>query len=173
MARKSKRGGSKKLSSYTREVSSYASKALSGIGTAQVIAILPWVAGGIAVWWAYTKLAGGEAGFDLTGGGVVPLPTGLPYPDYVYADIADRQFNSMNMWGTDTDSLFSAVQNLSPQELIAVASKFGKRASTVSLFPGTQQSISFPRSLTEWYDSELSGADRDRMKAIWAGTGLY
>jgi len=173
MARKSKRGGSKKVSSYTREVSSYASKALSGIGTAQVISILPWVAGGIAVWWAYTKLAGGEAGFNLTSGGNVPLPSGLPYPEYIYADIADREFNAMNMWGTDTESLFSAVQNLSPNELIAVASKFGKRASTVSLFPGTQQSISFPRTLTEWYDSELSGADRTRMKQIWAGTGLY
>jgi hypothetical protein len=173
MARKSKKGRSKKVSSYTREVSSYASKALSGIGTAQVVAFLPWIAGGIAVWWAYTKLAGGEAGFDLTGGGNVPLPSGLPYPEYIYADIADREFNAMNMWGTDTDSLFSAVQGLSPQELIAVASKFGKRASTVSLFPGTQQSVSFPRSITEWYDSELSGADRTRMKQIWAGTGLY
>ena len=173
MARKSKRGGSKKVSSYTREVSRYASKAISGIGTAQVIAILPWVAGGIAVWWAYTKLAGGEAGFDLTGGGNVTLPTGLPYPEYVYTEIADREFNAMNMWGTDTESLFSAVEGLSPKELIAVASKFGKRASTVSLFPGTQQSFSFPRSITEWYDSELSGADRTRMKQIWAGTGLY
>jgi hypothetical protein len=173
MARKSKRGGSKKVASYTREVGRYASKALSGIGTAQVMAFLPWIAGGIAVWWAYSKLAGGEAGFDLTGGGNVTLPTGLPYPEYVYAEIADREFNAMNMWGTDTESLFSAVQGLSPQELIAVASKFGKRASTVSLFPGTQQSVSFPRSITEWYDSELSGADRTRMKQIWAGTGLY
>jgi hypothetical protein len=159
--------------SLTTSARSYASKALKGIGTAEVMAFLPWIAGGIAVWWAYTKLAGGQAGFDLTGGGVVPLPSGLPQPDYVYADIADREFNSMNMWGTDTESLFSAVEGLSPNELIAVASKFGKRASTISLFPGTQQSISFPRSITEWYDSELSGADRTRMKAIWAGTGLY
>lgn len=168
MARKSK-----KASSYTREVSRYASKALSGIGTAQVMAFLPWIAGGIAVWWAYTKLAGGQAGFNLTEAGIVPLPTGLPQPEFVYADIADREYNAMNMWGTDTESLFSAVQGLTPQELIAVASKFGKRASTISLFPGTQQSVSFPRSITEWYDSELSGADRDRMKQIWAGTGLY
>jgi hypothetical protein len=173
MARKSKRGGSKKVSSYTREVSRYASKALSGIGTAQVMSFLPWIAGGIVLFWAYRKLAGGEAGFDLTGGGVVPLPSGLPQPEYVYADIADRQFNSMNMWGTDTESLFSAVQGLTPAELVAVASKFGKRASTVSLFPGTQQSVSFPRSITEWYDSELSATDQARMKQIWAGTGLY
>jgi hypothetical protein len=159
--------------SFTRSARSYASKALKGIGTAEVMAFLPWIAGGIAVWWAYTKLAGGQAGFDLTGGGNVPLPSGLPYPEYIYSDIADREFNAMNMWGTDTESLFSAVQGLSPQELIAVASKFGKRASTISLFPGTQQSFSFPRSITEWYDSELSGADRTRMKAIWAGTGLY
>jgi hypothetical protein len=159
--------------SLTTSARSYASKALAGIGTAQVMAFLPWIAGGIVLFLAYRKLAGGEAGFDLTGGGNVPLPSGLPYPEYIYADIADREFNAMNMWGTDTDSLFSAVQGLSPQELIAVASKFGKRASTVSLFPGTQQSVSFPRSITEWYDSELSGADRDRMKQIWAGTGLY
>jgi len=159
--------------SLTTSARSYASKALKGIGTAEVMAFLPWIAGGIAVWWAYTKLAGGQAGFDLTGPGTIPLPSGLPQPDYVYQDIADREYNSMNMWGTDTESLFSAVTGLSPQELIAVASKFGKRASTVSLFPGTQQSISFPRTLTEWYDSELSGADRTRMKQIWAGTGLY
>ena len=159
--------------SLTRSARSYASKALSGIGTAQVMAFLPWIAGGIVLFLAYRKLAGGEAGFDLTGGGNVTLPTGLPYPEYVYSEIADREFNAMNMWGTDTESLFSAVEGLSPKELIAVASKFGKRASTVSLFPGTQQSVSFPRSITEWYDSELSGSDRDRMKAIWAGTGLY
>jgi len=164
---------SKKVGSYTRQVTRYASKALAGVGTAEIMVFLPWIAGGIVLFWAYRKLAGGEAGFDLTGPGNVTLPTGLPQPEYVYADIADREYNAMNAYGTDTESLFSAVQGLTPKELIAVASKFGKRASTISLFPGTQQSISFPRSITEWYDSELSGADRTRMKAIWAGTGLY
>lgn len=159
--------------SLTTSARSYASKALKGIGTTEVLAVLPWVAGAIVVYWMYTKLAGGQAGFDLTGPGNVTLPAGLPQPEYVYADIADREYNAMNAYGTDTESLFSAVQGLTPKELIAVASKYGKRASTISLFPGTQQSISFPRSITEWYDSELSGADRDRMKAIWAGTGLY
>jgi hypothetical protein len=134
---------------------------------------LPWIAGGIAVWWAYTKLAGGQAGFNLNEPGNIPIPVGLPRPEYVYADIADREFNAMNTWGTDTDALFGALQNLTPNELVAVASKFGKRASTISLFPGTQQSISFPRSIGEWYDSELSPGDIARMKAIWAGTGLY
>jgi len=159
--------------SLTRSARSYASKALAGIGTAEVMAFLPWIAGGILVFLAYRKLAGGEAGFNLTEPGYIPIPTGLPRPEYVYADIADREFNAMNMYGTDTESLFSAVEGLTPAELVAVASKFGKRASTISLFPGTQQSISFPRTLTEWYDSELSGADRTRMKQIWAGTGLY
>jgi len=173
MARKSKKMSSKKIGSYTRQVTRYASKALAGVGTAEVMVFLPWIAGGILVFLAYRKLAGGEAGFDLTGPGNVTLPTGLPQPEYVYADIADREYNAMNAYGTDTESLFSAVEGLTPKELIAVASKFGKRASTISLFPGTQQSISFPRSITEWYDSELSGADRTRMKAIWAGTGLY
>jgi len=163
----------KTFKSYARKGYSYARKALAGVGTAEVMAFLPWIAGGIVLWWMYNKLAGGQAGFDLIGGGTVTMPTGLPRPDYVYADIADRQYNAMNAWGTDTESLFASLQGLSAQELVAVASKFGKRASTVSLFPGTQQSISFPRSLTEWYDSELSGADRDRMKSIWFGTGLY
>ena len=159
--------------SYARKGYSYARKALSGIGTAEIITFLPWVAGGIVVWWMYTKLAGGEAGFNLIEEGTVALPPNLPRPDYVYADIADRQYNAMNMWFTDEESLFASLQGLTPAELTAVAAKFGKRASTISLFPGTQQSISFPRSLTEWYDSELSGADRERMKAIWFGTGLY
>ena len=172
MARR-KQSLEKTARSYARKASRYARSALSGIGTAEVIAFLPWIAGGIAVWWAYNKLAGGEAGFDLTSGGTVTLPSNLPRPDYVYQDIADRQFNAMNMWGTDEESLFSALEGLTPSELVAVASKFGKRASTVSLFPGTQQSISFPRSLTKWYDSELSGASRERMRAIWALTGLY
>jgi len=170
MARKSI---SRTASSYARKARNYAKSALSRIGTAEVATFLPWVAGAIVVYWMYNKLAGGQAGFNLTGPGTIPLPSGLPQPEFVYADIADREFNAMNMWGTDTESLFSAVQGLSPQELIAVASKFGKRASTISLFPGTQQSVSFPRTLTEWYDSELSGADRTRMKQIWAGTGLY
>ena len=161
------------IQSYARKASGYARRALSGIGSAEVMAFLPWIAGGIAVWWAYNKLAGGQAGFDLIGQGNVTLPTNLPKPDYVYADIADREYNAMNQWGTDTESLFSALEGLTPSELVAVASKFGKRASTISLFPGTQQSVSFPRSLTEWYDSELSGSDRERMKAIWALTGLY
>lgn len=159
--------------SYARKASSYARSALSGIGTAEIMTFLPWIAGGIVVYWMYQKLAGGQAGFDLTGPGTITLPSNLPRPDYVYADIADREYNAMNMWGTDTESLFSALEGLTPSELVAVASKFGKRASTISLFPGTQQSVSFPRSLTEWYDSELSGSDRDRMKAIWFGTGLY
>ena len=163
----------KSLKSYARKGYSSVRKALAGVGTAEIVTLLPWVAGGIVVWWMYSKLAGGEAGFSLVEEGNVTLPGNLPRPEYVYADIADRQYNAMNMWGTDTESLFASLQGLTPQELIAVASKFGKRASTVSLFPGTEQSISFPRSLTEWYDSELSGADRDQMKAIWFGTGLY
>jgi hypothetical protein len=173
MARRKSRSLEAQAKSYARKGYSYARKALAGVGTAEVITFLPWVAGAIVVYWMYNKLAGGQAGFDLIEGGTVTLPQNLPKPEFVYADIADRQYNAMNMWGTDTESLFASLQGLTPQELIAVASKYGKRASTVSLFPGTQQSISFPRSLTEWYDSELSGADRDRMKAIWIGTGLY
>ncbi|NBV78010.1 hypothetical protein EBR66_07630 [bacterium] len=173
MARKKSRSLESQAKSYARKGYSVARKALAGVGTAEIVTLLPWVAGAIAVWWLYSKLAGGQAGFDLIGGGNVTLPGNLPKPEYVYADIADRQYNALNAWGTDTDSLFASLQGLAPNELVAVASKFGKRASTVSLFPGTQQSISFPRSLTEWYDSELSGADRDRMKAIWFGTGLY
>ncbi|NBZ96577.1 MAG: hypothetical protein EBR40_09165 [Proteobacteria bacterium] len=173
MARKKSRSLESQAKSYARKGYSAAKKALAGVGTTELISLLPWIAGGIAVWWAYTKLAGGQAGFDLVEGGNVTLPPNLPRPDYVYADIADRQYNAMNMWFTDEESLFAALEGLNKQELIAVASKFGKRASTISLFPGTQQSISFPRSLTEWYDSELSGSDRDRMKAIWFGTGLY
>ena len=158
---------------YARKARSYARTALRGVGTAEIVTFLPWILGGIGLWWVYNKLAGGEAGFSLTGPGSVTLPTNLPKPEYVYADIADRQYNAMNMWGTDTESLFASLQGLTPTELVAVASKFGKRASTISLFPGTQQSVSFPRSLTEWYESELSGSDRERMKAIWIGTGLY
>lgn len=154
-------------------ITQYAKKALSGVGTAEILAFLPWVLGGIAVWWAYTKLATGQAGFDLTGQGDIALPNNLPRDVSVYKTIADREYNAMNMWGTDTDSLFAALQGLSPSELVAVASAFGKRASTISLFPGTQQSVSFQRNLFEWYDSELSGSDRDRMHSIWAVTGLY
>jgi hypothetical protein len=173
MARRKSRSLEAQAKSYARKGYSYARKALAGVGTAEVIAFLPWVAGGIVVYWLYKRLLGEDVSFDLIGGGTVTMPSGLPRPDYVYQDIADRQYNAMNMWGTDSATLFSSLQGLTPQELIAVASKFGKRASTVSLFPGTQQSMSFPRSLTEWYDSELSGAERDQMKAIWFGTGLY
>jgi len=145
----------------------------SAFSFAAIIPILPYLAIGVVAFIIYRKVAGGQAGFDLTSGGDIPAPRNLPRPDYVYQTIAERQFNAMNMWGTDSDSLFSSLQGLTSSELVAVASAFGKRASTISLFPTTQQSISFPRNLFEWYDSELGGSDLDRMRAIWASTGLY
>jgi hypothetical protein len=145
----------------------------SAFSFAEIIPILPYLAIGVVAFIIYRKVAGGQAGFDLVSEGDIPTPRNLPKPDYVYQTIAERQFNAMNAWGTDTDSLFSSLQGLTSSELVAVASAFGKRASTISLFPTTQQSISFGRNLFEWYDSELSGSDLDRMRAIWAGTGLY
>jgi len=145
----------------------------SAFSFAEIIPILPYLAIGVVAFIIYRKVAGGQAGFDLTAPSDIPTPRNLPKPDYVYQTIAERQFNAMNMWGTDSDTLFSSLQGLTSSELVAVASAFGKRASTISLFPTTQQSISFPRNLFEWYDSELGGSDLDRMRAIWASTGLY
>jgi hypothetical protein len=140
---------------------------------AELIPLLPYLAIGVVAFVIYRKVAGGQSSFDLTSKGDIPLPATLPRQPYVYQAIADRQFNAMNAWGTDTDALFGSLQGLSSSELVAVASAFGRRASTISLFPSTQQSISFGRNLFEWYDAELSGSDLDRMHAIWAATGLY
>ena len=145
----------------------------SAFSFASVIPFLPYLAIGVIAFIIYRKIAGGQAGFDLIGQGDIPAPANLPKPDYVYASIAERQFNAMNAWGTDVDSLFASLQGLTNIELVAVASAFGKRASTISLFPTTQQSVSFPRNLFEWYDSELSGGDAARMHSVWAATGLY
>lgn len=145
----------------------------SSFALAEVIPLLPYLAIGVVAFIIYRKVAGGQSSFDLTSKGNISLPASLPRPLYVYQSIADRQFNAMNAWGTDTDALFGSLQGLSPAELTAVASAFGRRASTISLFPSTQQSISMPRNIFEWYDAELSGSDVQRMKAIWAATGLY
>jgi hypothetical protein len=145
----------------------------SSFSFAAIIPILPYLAIGVVAWLIYRKVAGGQASFDLVAPSDIPSPQNLPKPDYVYQTIAERQFNAMNAWGTDTTSLFASLQGLTPLELVAVASAFGKRASTISLFPTTQQSISFSRNLFEWYDSELSGSDLSKMHAIWAATGLY
>ena len=99
----------------------------------------------------------------------------LPGDPTKYANIADIQYNAMNAYGTDTSALFNSLKGLDANELKAVAKAFGKRASTISIIPGTEQSISGNRTIFDWYNTELWEwtGNLDKMKAIWKNTGLW
>lgn len=87
----------------------------SAFSFAEIIPILPYLAIGVVAFIIYRKVAGGQAGFDLTAPSDIPAPRNLPKPDYVYQTIAERQFNAMNMWGTDSDTLFSSLKDSPPR----------------------------------------------------------
>ena len=97
----------------------------------------------------------------------------LPGDPSKYANIAGIQYEAMNSWGTDEDALFNSLQGLNTEELKAVYKAFGKRPSTISLIPGTAQSISAPRTIFEWYNAELGSSDLTKMGNIWKPTGLW
>lgn len=81
---------------------------------------------------------------------------------------ADFSHQAMAGLGTDEDALFGAVDGFNQYDLQEVAKQFGTRSDTVfvviPLFEG---------NIFDWYQSELAGESLERMKAVWAKTGLW
>lgn len=86
--------------------------------------------------------------------------------------IADNQYLAMNKYGTDTQLLFESLSNLNAEDLRAVNKFFGKRCSTISLFPGTSQCISPYLNLFQWYNEELGESDLIKINELWLKSGL-
>ena len=83
--------------------------------------------------------------------------------------IADRLYYAMADIGTDESLLFSSVQNLTAQQLIQVYNAYGTRPYA---YTGSWFGIGYPLDLFGWFNKELGRNDLQRMKQIWAKTGL-
>jgi len=83
--------------------------------------------------------------------------------------IADRLYYAMADIGTDESLLFSSLQNLTAQQLIQVYNAYGTRPYA---YTGSWFGIGYPLDLFGWFNKELGRNDLQRMKQIWAKTGL-
>ena len=83
--------------------------------------------------------------------------------------IANRLYYAMADIGTDESLLFSSLQNLTAQQLIQVYNAYGTRPYA---YTGSWFGIGYPLDLFGWFNKELGRNDLQRMKQIWAKTGL-
>lgn len=83
--------------------------------------------------------------------------------------IANTQFSAMADLGTNEALLFSSIKNLSGADLVRVYQAFGTKpyASTGSWF-----GIGYSLDLFGWYKEELGESDLQKMRQIWAKSGL-
>lgn len=90
--------------------------------------------------------------------------------------VADSVYNDLNSWWitsggnvSDIQSQLSTCQNGSDFNL--VCQQFGSRASTISIFPGTSQSITGKMTLTEFLAYKMSVSDYQQTIAPFKGQG--
>lgn len=98
-----------------------------------------------------------------------PNPSKLSLPRQAYKNIAEIQYEAMNRAGTNEKKLFRSLKGLNRDDLLTVNMDFGLRARTIL---GGTVAISGRRNLMQWYRSELSGSDLQKMLKIWQKTGL-
>jgi len=85
---------------------------------------------------------------------------------------ADSQFQAFNnngwgIFGTDENLMFDSLNGFNSEDLRGVYKAFGVREQVVLFVPV------FKADLFGWYQSELSGSDLQKMKAIWAKTKMW
>jgi hypothetical protein len=88
--------------------------------------------------------------------------------------IANSQLSSMDLLGTDEDTLFQSLENLSGADLRKVFNEFGRPC-----YNGYTQCVGLDKylggrdlDLFGWYAEELGESDKKKMRDIWAKTGL-
>lgn len=93
----------------------------------------------------------------------------LRYDLSVYADRADAIYNAMYGLGTDESAVFSALAGMNREELIAIYNAFGSRRYDSLTGAFTSRKM----DLIGFFNDEFSGPDLDRLRAIYAPTGLW
>mgnify|MGYP003148062274 FL=1 len=103
----------------------------------------------------------------------VPVdPTALTTSGITNAEavrIANRLYNAMYDFGTNENQLFANLQPLSASDLIKVYNAYGQKDyALVGSIPFTGSSL----DLFGWFQKELGKNDLNRMRDLWAKTGL-
>ena len=80
--------------------------------------------------------------------------------------IADILYAAMDDFGTDEGAIFAALKGLNEYDLKALWKVFGYREESV--FGATI----FRGNLFDWFQTELSAADFEKIKVIFSKTGL-
>ncbi len=83
--------------------------------------------------------------------------------------IASTQHSAMADLGTNEALLFSSIKNLSGADLIRVFNAFGTKAYAAT---GAWFGVGYPLDLFGWYKEELGESDLQKMRGIWAKSGL-
>lgn len=117
---------------------------------------------------------GGSASNQVYNPASLNIPAAsLPNPLEFYDIIADNVYLAMNDLMTNEEAMFSALEPLSATELAQVAKSFGRRRTSQSVFGLFDYEIGPDATIFQWFNDELSGSELDRMRNIWAKTGLW
>jgi hypothetical protein len=98
---------------------------------------------------------------------------GLPHSRSFYQQVAESQFTAMESMGTDFDSMYKGVKDLSARELMAVYYCYGLRQ--IALW-GTTDSIK--KDLLQAYNDELTSwsvfgkSELEKMQEVWNKTAM-
>ena len=99
------------------------------------------------------------------------IPTGkTSKPKAELKQIANAQETAMGDIGTDELTLFRTLEGLNSEDLKTVFNEFGKRNYQFGMRGGNV--IGNTLNLFEWYNSELSGKELEKMREIWKVTNL-
>lgn len=125
---------------------------------------------GLGLWF----LLKGKSARQLPGGGGASYnpPADASSPSLSNTEIqtiAATQFSAMADLGTNEALLFSSIKNLSGADLIRVYNAFGTKSYAAT---GSWFGVGYPLDLFGWYKEELGESDLQKMKQIWAKSGL-
>lgn len=103
-------------------------------------------------------------------------PKKLVKDKFYYKNVAEQLYNELkkhvpltNIFTYDSKALFGYIPGLNNDELKQVAKEFGVR----SLMAFDLIKMPDGGTLFEWFDNILSKTDLEKMRAVWAGTGLW
>jgi hypothetical protein len=91
-----------------------------------------------------------------------------------WESIANALYEAMTIYGTDEDTLFNSLSDLSASELISVYDAFGARYYSNHLGIGVPNTdlLGSALDLFGWFNNELSRNEKTQMRNIWAKSGL-
>lgn len=91
------------------------------------------------------------------------------------AQKAERLFNAMNQWGTDSSEIFDTLKDMNPDDLRLIYAAFGSRPYSGVGAPGTaakRMGIYEDILLGTWFKKELGWIDLKKVRTIFAAAGI-